>query len=249
MKNYDACVAYIENATLFGAIKNNLDNIKRLLARLDNPQNTLKFIHVAGTNGKGSTCAMLESVLRESGYKTGLFTSPYLEKFTERIRIGGENISEDAFYIIANDVISKAKKMVDEGFSHPTFFELVTACSFVAFKQMGVDIAIIEVGIGGMYDSTNVIDPLVCVITNIGLDHIKILGDTIEEVARQKAGIIKPGIPLISGVTSDEAKPVIQSVAANRAAPVLTVNHDFEATVVERKSTEEKNLSSSEKFH
>lgn len=194
---YNECVDYIQNAALYGSKKNDLENIQQLLLRLQNPQNHIKFIHVAGTNGKGSVCAMIESVLRECGHKTGLFTSPYLESFTERIRLNGENISEEMFADIANRVITAAKQMKEDGFSHPTFFELVTACSFVAFKEQNVGFAIIETGIGGLYDSTNIIDPLLCVITNIGLDHTAILGGTIEEIARQKAGIIKPGCPVV----------------------------------------------------
>jgi dihydrofolate synthase/folylpolyglutamate synthase len=133
--NYNECVDYIQNAALYGAKKNNLDNIIELMNRLGSPQNSLKFVHVAGTNGKGSTCAMIESVLRHSGYKTGLFTSPYLQKFTERIRIGGENISQEHFTAIALEVIEKSKEMAHDGYSHPTFFELVTACAFVALAK------------------------------------------------------------------------------------------------------------------
>jgi dihydrofolate synthase/folylpolyglutamate synthase len=195
--NYKECVDYIQNAALYGSKKVNLDGIARLLSRLGNPHYSLKCVHVAGTNGKGSVCAMTESVLRQSGYKTGLFTSPYLETFTERIRINGANISENDFERIANSVISEAKKIVEEGFVHPTFFELVTACAFTCFKKSKVDIAVIEAGVGGLNDSTNIIDPLISVITNIGLDHIQVLGNTIEEIARKKAGIIKPGCPVV----------------------------------------------------
>ncbi len=194
---YNECVDYIQNASLYGGLKAGLSNIAELLKRLENPHFSLKFVHVAGTNGKGSVCSMMERVLRESGYKTGLFTSPYLEHFTERIRFSGENISEDVFTDIANRVIQQAKKMAEDGYNHPTFFEMVTACAFVAFEQENVDVAVIETGVGGLNDSTNIIDPLVCVITNIGLDHTAVLGSTIEEIARKKAGIIKPGCPVI----------------------------------------------------
>ena len=195
--NYNECVEYIQNASLYSSKKNDLNNTLELLSRLGNPHHHLKFIHVAGTNGKGSTCAMIESVLRCSGYKTGLFTSPYLEHFTERIKIDGKNVNEVLFCNIANQVIDTAKKMVKDGFAHPTFFELVTACSFLIFLNKKVDIAVIEVGVGGLYDTTNVIKPDLCVISNIGLDHVAVLGDTIEEIARQKAGIIKPNIPVV----------------------------------------------------
>ncbi len=195
--NYNECVDYIQNASLYGGFKVGLNNIAELLSRLGNPHFSTKFVHVAGTNGKGSVCAMMERVLRESGYKTGLFTSPYLEHFTERIRFSGENIKEAAFCDIANTVISEAKKMAEDGFNHPTFFEMVTACAFLAFKKENVDIAVIETGVGGLNDSTNIIDPLISVITNIGLDHTSVLGSTIEEIARKKAGIIKPGCPVV----------------------------------------------------
>ena len=195
--NYKECVDYIQNAALYGSKKVNLEGIARLLSRLGNPHYSLKCVHVAGTNGKGSVCAMTESVLRQSGYKTGLFTSPYLETFTERIRINGASISENDFEQIANKVILEAQKIVTEGFVHPTFFELVTACAFTCFKESKIDIAVIEVGVGGLNDSTNVIDPLISVICNIGLDHIQVLGSTIEEIARKKAGIIKPGCPVV----------------------------------------------------
>ena len=195
--NYKECVDYIQNAALYGSKKVNLEGIARLLSRLGNPHYSLKCVHVAGTNGKGSVCAMAENILKHSGYKTGLFTSPYLETFTERIRINGVNISENDFESIANTVISEAKGIVDEGFVHPTFFEMVTACAFAYFKESKVDIAVIEAGVGGLNDSTNVIDPLISVITNIGLDHTQVLGSTIEEIARKKAGIIKPGCPVV----------------------------------------------------
>lgn len=195
--NYHEVVDYIQNASLHGAKKNNLENITELMSRLGNPQNHLKFIHVAGTNGKGSTCAMLESIMRYSGHKTGLFTSPYLEKFTERIKINGENVDEDLFCETAKRIIIISKQMVTDGLNHPTFFELVTACAFLIFYELDIEICIIEVGIGGLYDTTNIIDPDLSVICSIGLDHISILGATIEEIAHQKAGIIKSGCPVV----------------------------------------------------
>lgn len=232
--NYNECVDYIQNAALYGAKKNNLDNIVELLSRLGSPQHSLKFVHVAGTNGKGSTCAMIESVLRHSGYKTGLFTSPYLQKFTERIRIGGENISEDHFTKIALMVIKKSKQMVEDGYSHPTFFELVTACAFLAFYETNVDIAVIEVGVGGLYDTTNIIDPELCIITSIGLDHVGVLGGTIEEIARQKAGIIKPGCPVVVYPQDNSlAYAEILMAARNNSAPLFSCR---DATILVQKS-------------
>ncbi|MCK5130117.1 MAG: bifunctional folylpolyglutamate synthase/dihydrofolate synthase [Clostridiales bacterium] len=225
---------YIQNANLYGSKKNNLDNIIALLSRLGNPHHRLKFIHVAGTNGKGSTCAMLESVLRHSDYKTGLFTSPYLEHFTERIKINGENVNEDLFSNVASNVILHAKQMVTDGFSHPTFFELVTVCAFLIFLEQEIDIAIIEVGVGGLFDSTNVIDPDLCVITSIGLDHMHVLGSTIEDIARQKAGIIKSGCPtVISTQDSPAAYAEILYSAKQMSAPVYSA---FDAKLLINKS-------------
>ena len=223
--NYIECVDYIQNAALYGSKKVDLEGIARLLSRLQNPHFSLKFVHVAGTNGKGSVCAMTERVLRESGYSTGLFTSPYLETFTERIRIDGQNIKEDAFTNIANRVISAAKEIVAEGFVHPTFFELVTSCAFTAFKEQNVDIAIIEAGVGGLNDSTNVIDPLISIITNIGMDHMNVLGSTIEEIARKKAGIIKPGCPVVLyPQESPMAYTEILMEARSQSAPLYSVS-------------------------
>jgi dihydrofolate synthase/folylpolyglutamate synthase len=232
--NYNDCVDYIQNAALYGAKKNSLDNTIELLKRLGSPQNSLKFVHVAGTNGKGSTCAMIESVLRHSGYKTGLFTSPYLQKFTERIRIDRENIGEDQFIKIAIEVINKSKQMVEDGYSHPTFFELVTACAFIAFYEENVDIAVVEVGVGGLYDTTNIIDPELCVIANIGLDHVGVLGGTIEEIARQKAGIIKPGCPVVVYPQDNAlAYTEILMAAKKNSAPVFSAK---EANILVQKS-------------
>lgn len=165
-----------------------LSRIKELLRILGDPQKGLIFIHVAGTNGKGSTCAMLESVLRESGYKTGLFTSPHLIRYNERIRVNGADISDDDFITLTEKVM-KATEQLPES---PTVFEILTAIGFLYFAEQHCDIVILEVGMGGEYDSTNVIDtPLLSVITPIGLDHCACLGSTKEEIAKAKAGIIK----------------------------------------------------------
>jgi dihydrofolate synthase / folylpolyglutamate synthase len=226
--NYTESLDYIYNAKQAGAVKNGLVNITELLKRLGNPEARFKSIHIAGTNGKGSVCAYIESVLRTAGYKTGLFTSPYLERFTERIRIGTEEIAQDEFAAIATEVRAAADSMVREGLTHPTFFELVTACGFIHFARKQIDVAVVEAGLGGRTDATNVLMPLVSVIATIGIDHADALGSTIELIAGEKAGIIKPGVPcVLSGANAHEAAGVIRHAAA-KAGSSLVSGSDYE---------------------
>lgn len=174
--------------------KRGFERARELLEALGNPQRKLKFIHVAGTNGKGSTCAMLEAVMRSAGYKTGLFPSPFIEDFTERIQINGENISREDLARITQTVADAADRLED----HPAHFELITAIGMLYFVEQGCDIVILEVGMGGERDATNVIDaPEAAVICNIGLDHTEFLGDTVERIAEVKAGIIKTGADVV----------------------------------------------------
>lgn len=188
-----------------------LERIRELLERLGRPQDRLKFVHVAGTNGKGSTCAFLASVLQAAGYRTGLFTSPYLITFEERIRVDGENITLDELTEVTLAVREQAEAMAD----HPTEFELMTAVAMEHFARRGCDIVVLEVGLGGRLDSTNVIDaPEVSVIARIGLDHTKLLGTTLAAIAGEKAGIIKPGAPVVSWPQEPEAMAVIGQAAA-----------------------------------
>jgi len=196
------------------AYKEDLTNIKILAAHLDNPQNVLKCIHVAGTNGKGSTSHMLSSVLQEAGYKVGLYTSPHLKDFRERIKINGVEISED----FVCEFISKHKSFFEA--NDMSFFEMSVGLAFDYFVSEKVDIAIIEVGLGGRLDATNIITPLVSVITNIGLDHTQFLGNTLEAIAGEKAGIIKPNIPVVIGEYTDETKPVFLAKAEENTAPI-----------------------------
>jgi len=196
------------------AYKEDLTNIKLLAAHLDNPQNELKCIHVAGTNGKGSTSHMLSSVLQEAGYKVGLYTSPHLKDFRERIKINGKEISED--FVI--DFVAKHKSFFEA--NDMSFFEMSVGLAFDYFAEEKVDIAIIEVGLGGRLDATNIITPLVSVITNIGLDHTQFLGNTLEAIAGEKAGIIKPNIPVVIGEYTDETKPVFLAKAEENNAPI-----------------------------
>lgn len=189
------------------AYKPGLENITKLCAFFGNPQKELKMVHIGGTNGKGSTSNMLSSVLQEGGYKTGLFTSPHLIDFTERIKINGQNCDREFVF----DFIQKLKNLPAD--IRPSFFEFTTVMAFEYFRQKKVDIAVIEVGLGGRLDSTNIITPLVCAITNVALDHQDILGDTIEEITNEKAGIIKPQIPVISGSNDETVKNILREKA------------------------------------
>lgn len=190
--SYEDALKYIESTLMFGS-KPTLDRISRLLSFLGDPQKSLKFIHIAGTNGKGSTATACAAVLKEAGYKTGLFTSPYIIEFRERMKINGIMISKTDLTKEVEKIIPLVEKASDEGLK-PNEFEIVTAIAFDYFKSKGCDIVVLEVGLGGRCDSTNVIEsPIVSVITSISLDHTKILGDTIAEIASEKCGIIKSG--------------------------------------------------------
>ncbi len=189
------------------AYKKDLTNTHLLIAHLHHPQEKLKCIHVAGTNGKGSTSHMLASILQEAGYKVGLYTSPHLKDFRERIKINGKDISEE----FVTDFINEHKSFFES--NDMSFFEMTVGLAFDYFAKEKVDIAVVEVGMGGRLDATNIITPLVSVITNIGLDHTQFLGNTLEAVAFEKAGIIKPNIPVIIGEYTPETKPVFLAKA------------------------------------
>ena len=204
------------------AYKVGLDNIIALLGHLGNPHHNFKSVHVAGTNGKGSTSHMLASIFQEAGYKTGLYTSPHLRDFRERIRINGEMISEE--YVI--DFIEKHKTQFEK--MELSFFEMTTGMAFDYFSNEKVDIAIVEVGLGGRLDSTNLITPELSVITNIGLDHVQFLGDTLEKIAGEKAGIIKEGIPVVIGETHPETHQVFEDKAKECHSPIYFADQIFD---------------------
>ncbi len=189
------------------AFKKDLTNITKLCKALGNPQDNFKSIHVAGTNGKGSTCHILSAIYQKNGYKVGLYTSPHLVDFRERIKINGELCSEK--FVI--DFTNQIKDLIEE--IEPSFFEITVAMAFSYFSLKQVDVAIIETGLGGRLDSTNIIQPISCIITSIGLDHMDMLGDTIEKIASEKAGIIKPNIPVVLGKLSTDASRVITQIA------------------------------------
>lgn len=206
-------------------IKPGLEAERRLLRAMGDPHVGLSVIHVGGTNGKGSVCAMLESILRAQGLRTGLYTSPHLIHFTERIRIGAVPITEEETLTLIQDVAAAEKVPgVVLGERHITFFEFVTAMAFHCFSQKKVHMAIAEVGMGGRLDATNVVMPVVSVITGIGIDHSRYLGESIEQIAREKAGIIKEGIPVVCGAFPKDAYAVIQKTARERNAPLFKVD-------------------------
>lgn len=200
-----------------------LERIEELLTRLDDPQEELSFVHVAGTNGKGSVSTYLASILQQADYKTGVLSSPSISNFTDQIKIDGNNISSEQLCAVAWDVKQEAEAMED----HPTEFELTTAVAFLYFARMACDIVVVEVGMGGRLDSTNVIAaPEVSVLTMIGLDHQEYLGDTLEEIAAEKAGIVKPGSPVVSWPQESMAKKVIEKVVLQQWSTLVFPDFD-----------------------
>jgi dihydrofolate synthase/folylpolyglutamate synthase len=204
-----------------------LDRMRALLNRLGDPQRALRIVHVAGSKGKGSTAAMLAEVLRAAGHRTGLFTSPHLCRVEERFQIDGRPIPPGEL----NELLAEVRECVQEkartGLSSPTFFEVATAAGFLYFTRRQVQAAVLEVGLGGRLDSTNVCDPAVAIITSISFDHTKLLGNRLRSIAREKAGIIKPGRPVVSGAAVPEPRKVIERTAHDRAAPLWQLGRDF----------------------
>jgi dihydrofolate synthase/folylpolyglutamate synthase len=196
------------------AFKKDLTNTIILCEYLGNPHKKFKSIHIAGTNGKGSVSHMLAAILQTAGYKTGLYTSPHLKDFRERIKVDGEMVNEK--FII--DFTERIKPLIEK--TEPSFFEITVAMAFEYFAQQKVDVAVIEVGLGGRYDSTNIITPELSVITNIGWDHMNILGDSLEKIAFEKAGIIKPGVPVVVGEYLPETKIIFEKIASEKNAPI-----------------------------
>lgn len=220
MQNANAVIERIHAAGMFGS-SSDPSRIRFLLSRLGDPQSDLQYVHVAGTNGKGSVCAMLDSILQRSGYRTGLFTSPYIRRFEERIRVCGALIDESSLSRIGERVLSIAQEMEDK----PTEFELVTAIGLCYFREQKVDVVVLEVGLGGRLDPTNVIEaPLLSIITGIDFDHTSLLGNTIQAIAAEKAGIIKEGCPCLFGAADGSAFRTVRAVAAMKSAPFYSVD-------------------------
>ncbi|MDI6775020.1 MAG: folylpolyglutamate synthase/dihydrofolate synthase family protein [Verrucomicrobiota bacterium] len=212
-------------------IRPGLDVEQEILKRLGNPERCCPVIHVAGTNGKGSVCALLESMLRAAGYRVGLYTSPHLARFHERIRVGNREISGEALA----RVVAEVEQACDEIHGHlgwtPTFFESATAMAFLHFQREQADVAVIEVGMGGRLDATNVVMPLISVITRVSLEHTAYLGATIEAIAGEKCGIVKPGRPVVAGPTCKEAWPVIRRIARERGCRLIEAEQDVNVAV------------------
>ena len=212
--DYKEALEYIDGMSWFGS-RPGLERVGELLHRLGDPQKKLKYVHVAGTNGKGSASAMLASVLKAAGYKTGLFTSPYLSRFNERMQINGKEIEND----VLADIVSRVKPIAESMDEHPTEFELMTAAALLWYAEEKCGIVVLEVGLGGRFDATNIIDaPEAAVIMNIGLDHTKVLGDTVEKIAFEKAGIIKPGCDVILYQQSESVTDVVRARCEEQGA-------------------------------
>jgi len=234
--NYDAAVRYLLSLgrelaapTQAGAAKFDLENITVLAERLGRPDRAYPSAHIAGTNGKGSTAAFLESILRHAGFRTGLNTSPHLEKINERIRISGEEISDQAFA----ETFSRIQVLIEELLAagklraHPTYFECVTAMAFEHFARERVEFAVFEVGLGGRLDATNILSPVVTIITRIDFDHENFLGHSLAEIAREKGGILKPGVPLILAEQQPEAREVILARSKSLGCEVIEAAQVF----------------------
>jgi len=222
---YQEAIKYITEVGNFGS-NYGLERTYKLLELLDNPQDKLKIIHVAGTNGKGSTTAMITSMLKGCGYKVGMYTSPFLEEFEERIQINGENIPKEKLAQLITKIKYAVDKVIEEGYNHPTEFEIITVLMFLYFATEEVDFAVVEVGLGGRLDSTNVITPILSVITSISFDHTNLLGNTLEEIAAEKAGIIKSCIPTVIYPQEEMAERVISSKCQELDSKLYKINKE-----------------------
>lgn len=222
---YEDAMNYITQVGNFGS-NYGLERTERILEILDNPHKKIKLIHVAGTNGKGSTTSMITTLLIGQGFKVGMYTSPFLEEFEERIQISGVNIPKDRLGELVSKVKVAVDKVIYEGYNHPTEFEIITCLMLLYFFEEKVDYAVVEVGLGGRLDSTNVINPILSVITSISIDHTNLLGNTVGEIAREKAGIIKQDTPLVIFPQSKEVLDVLKEVATEKNAEIIRINEE-----------------------
>ena len=225
---YEQALAYFESLGKFG-IQLGLARIEALLERLGHPERRFRSVHVTGTNGKGSTTAMIAAILNEAGIRTGMYTSPHLIDYPERLQLCGANISRQAFAEVIDRTKAAADAMIDEGLENPTEFEVLTAAAFLWFAREQAEIVVVEVGLGGLLDSTNVILPELAVITNVTLEHTDRCGDTVEEIAHHKAGIIKPGVPVVTGAAG-AALAVIEAAAKRNGAACEVLGREFMVT-------------------
>ncbi|GGA36515.1 bifunctional folylpolyglutamate synthase/dihydrofolate synthase [Paenibacillus physcomitrellae] len=227
LRTYSEAVDWINGLIPFG-IRPGLDRIYALMERFGNPQRRLKFIHVAGTNGKGSSCAFLTSVLVESGYSVGTYTSPYITKFTNRFQYNGEDIPENVLLELSNRLYPVVQELAATEMGSPTMFEVSTALAILYYAEVCYpDVIVWETGLGGRMDVTNIVTPIVSLITNVGYDHMDILGDTLEKIAGEKAGIIKPGVPVVSCAEQPEVVQVIKAEAARKNSTLYLLGEQF----------------------
>ena len=223
--NYTETLAYLDSLGKFG-INLGMERIEDLLKELNNPEQKVRTIHVTGTNGKGSVTSMITNILLVSGLKVGKFTSPHLVRYNERIEVDGEEISDEDFALVVTAVRRAVESVMAKGTDQPTQFEVLTAAAFLHFALQKLDYAVIEVGLGGLWDSTNVITPVVSVITNVSLDHTDRCGKTVEEIAMQKAGIIKDGVPVVTAAEAEALGP-IQAMSLFKQAPLYIYGKAF----------------------
>lgn len=221
--NYLDAMNYIKKIGNFGS-NYGLERTNRLLEHLGSPEKDLNIVHIAGTNGKGSTTSITTSLLMAEGFKVGMYTSPFLEEFEERIQINKKNIPKEDLAKYVSIIKGAVEKVIEEGYNHPTEFEIITCLMFKYFKDNNVDYAVVEVGLGGRLDSTNVIVPKVSALASISLDHTNLLGNTISEIAKEKCGIIKENISVISYPQKEEAKEVIEKIAKEKHAPLKVID-------------------------
>lgn len=233
-QTYEEAVQWITGLHANG-IKPGLKRMEKFMEQFNNPHRRLKYIHVAGTNGKGSTCAMIDTVLRRAGYDVGMFTSPYIEKFTDRITYNGQPIPEADVLAITNRIKPVADAIGTSELGYPTMFEICVTMAILYFAEVSYPYYVVwETGLGGRLDSTNIVVPLVSVITNIGTDHTELLGDTIESIAIEKAGIIKPGVPVVTAAQQPEALRVLEQAAATSQSSLYRYSQQFAGVIADR---------------
>ena len=222
---YEEAMKYITEVGNFGS-NYGLERTYKLLEHLGNPERDLKLIHIAGTNGKGSTTSMITEILMGAGYKVGMYTSPFIEEFEERIQINRNNIPKESLAILMDEIKVAVDKVIEAGYNHPTEFEIITVLMLLYFKKENIDFGVIEVGLGGTLDSTNVIKPIIQVITSISFDHTNLLGNTLEKIAREKAGIIKKGIPTVIYPQQEEVLKVIKNKCFEMDSELYIANNE-----------------------
>ncbi|WP_294161019.1 folylpolyglutamate synthase/dihydrofolate synthase family protein [uncultured Clostridium sp.] len=222
---YEEAMKYITEVGNFGS-NYGLERTYKLLEHLCNPERDLKLIHIAGTNGKGSTTSMITEILMGEGYKVGMYTSPFIEEFEERIQINRNNIPKESLAILMDEIKVAVDKVIEAGYNHPTEFEIITVLMLLYFKKENIDFGVIEVGLGGTLDSTNVIKPIIQVITSISFDHTNLLGNTLEKIAREKAGIIKRGIPTVIYPQQEEVLKVIKNKCFEMDSELYIANNE-----------------------